>query len=227
MVMTQQCGLHLISKLRADAALYLPYTGPYAGRGPRRKYGERLNYAQLPAQYRRESVIEEGVQTDTYQMQVWNKSFATRLNVVILVKTKLKTGAQAHVILFSSDLTLSYDTRVDYYSLRFQIEFNFRDAKQYWGLDDFMNIKRMPVTNAANLALFMVNVSQRLLQDLRPQQPLAGVLDLKALFRGRKYVAETLKLLPEMPNPILLSRIYSRVTDLGSIHHCEPIRDSL
>ncbi|MCI5180697.1 MAG: hypothetical protein D3911_15555 [Candidatus Electrothrix sp. AW3_4] len=25
--------------------------------------------------------------------------------------------------------------------MRFQIEFNFRDAKQYWGLDDFMNIK--------------------------------------------------------------------------------------
>jgi putative transposase len=29
---------------------------------------------------------------------------------------------------------------VDYYSLRFQIEFNFRDAKQYWGLEDFMNM---------------------------------------------------------------------------------------
>jgi putative transposase len=35
--MAQQCGLHLISKLRADAALYEPYDGPYQGRGPRRK----------------------------------------------------------------------------------------------------------------------------------------------------------------------------------------------
>ncbi len=33
----RQCGLHLISKLRYDAALYFPYTGPYAGRGPRRQ----------------------------------------------------------------------------------------------------------------------------------------------------------------------------------------------
>src|SRR5262245_49932127 len=32
--MARQCGLHLISKLRCDAALYIPYTGPYAGRGP-------------------------------------------------------------------------------------------------------------------------------------------------------------------------------------------------
>ena len=35
--MARQCGLHLVSKLRCDAALYIPYTGPYAGRGPHRK----------------------------------------------------------------------------------------------------------------------------------------------------------------------------------------------
>ena len=35
--MARQCGLHLISKLRSDAALSCPYTGPYAGRGPRRQ----------------------------------------------------------------------------------------------------------------------------------------------------------------------------------------------
>ena len=32
--MARQHNLHLISKLRYDAALYFPYTGPYAGRGP-------------------------------------------------------------------------------------------------------------------------------------------------------------------------------------------------
>jgi hypothetical protein len=30
----RQCNLQLISKLRCDAALYFPYTGPYTGRGP-------------------------------------------------------------------------------------------------------------------------------------------------------------------------------------------------
>ena len=43
-------------------------------------------------------------------------------------------GFMAHVLLFSSDLELAQGTLVDYYSLRFQIEFNFRDAKQFWGL---------------------------------------------------------------------------------------------
>jgi putative transposase len=155
-----------------------------------------------------------------------HKEFAQPLNVVIIVKTNLKTQARAHVILFSSDLDLPYDKLIDYYCLRFQIEFNFRDAKQYWGLDDFMNIKETAVTNAANLSLFMVNVAHRLLADFRQHNPHCGVLDLKAHFRGHKYVTETLKLLPEMPEPVLLAQIYDQIATLGSIHATKPILNS-
>jgi putative transposase len=155
-----------------------------------------------------------------------HKAFAQALNVVIIVKTNLKTGARAHVVLFSSDLDLPYDQLVDFYALRFQIEFNFRDAKQHWGLDDFMNVNPVPVTNAANLALFMVNVAQQLLRDFRRSHPQAGVLDLKACFCGRKYVDATLELLPQKPEPILLARIYAQVSTLGSIHHSKSVINS-
>ena len=57
-----------------------------------------------------------------------------------MLKTNLLTQARAHVILFSTDLDLAWEQLIDYYSLRFQIEFNFRDAKQFWGLEDFMNV---------------------------------------------------------------------------------------
>jgi len=60
------------------------------------------------------------------------------------------------------------------------LEFNFRDAKQFWGLEDFINITSTGVTNAANLALFMVNLSARILRDFRQTQPNFSVLDLKA-----------------------------------------------
>jgi putative transposase len=216
--MTRQCGLHLISKLRRDSALYFPYDGPYSGHGPRRKYGDKIDYGNIPSKYLQETKTEKNIRTDIYQAQMLHKEFAQALNVVIIVKTNLDTQARAHVILFSSDLLLPYDTLIDYYSLRFQIEFNFRDAKQYWGLDDFMNIKETAVTNAANLSLFMVNVSQRLLLVFRQQNPCCGVLDLKAFFRGHKYATETLKLLPQLPEPILLDQIYAHITCLGSIH---------
>jgi hypothetical protein len=220
--MARQSHLHLISKLRCDAALYLPYTGPYAGRGPHRKYGSKLDYDHMPEKYLKETTVEGHVQTRLYQAPLLHKEFAQPLNVVIIVKTNLHTQAQAHVILFSSDLTLAYAPLVDYYRLRFQIEFNFRDAKQYWGLEDFMNVTPMGVTNAANLSLFMVNVSYRLQADVRPRDPAYSVLDLKADCRGYKYVEETIKMLPEKPEPVLLGQILHRVAGLGRIHVSQP-----
>src|SRR6266436_9238986 len=157
--MVKQLGLHLISKLRHDAALYFPYEGPYAGRGKGKKYGKKLNYRDIPDAYLKESSLEKGIETKIYQMNLWHKKFADLLNIVVMVKTNLKTQAVAHVLLFSSDLELPYAQVIDYYRLRFQIEFNFRDAKQYWGLEDFMVVNRVPVYNSAHLAMFMVNVS--------------------------------------------------------------------
>jgi putative transposase len=57
----------------------------------------------------------------------------------------------------SSDLALAAAQLVEYYLLRFQIEFNFSDAKQHFGLEDFMNVTPTMVNNAANLAMCMVS----------------------------------------------------------------------
>jgi putative transposase len=220
--MARQCGLHLISKLRHDAALYFPYDGPYSGHGPRRKYGDKIDYDHIPDEYLQQTTFEDGIETRIYQMTMLHKEFAQPLNIVIIVKTKLETQAQAHVVLFSSDLDLAFELIIDYYTLRFQIEFNFRDAKQYWGLEDFMNVKETAVTNAANLSLFMVNVTHLLLRQFRHLNPQAGILDLKAHFHGYRYVSETLKLLPEIPDPILLEQVFDAVAQLGCVHPVAP-----
>lgn len=130
---------------------------------------------------------------------------------MIVLKTNLSTKAQAHVILFSTDLELSSEIVIDYYTLRFQIEFNFRDAKQYWGLDDFMNVKETAVTNAANLSFFMVNFSTLLLRRFRKTNPDFSILDLKSHYRGCRYVSETIKLLPQKPEGILLAEIFEQI----------------
>jgi putative transposase len=217
--LTRQCGLHLISKLRHDAALYFPYSGLYSGRGRRKKYGNRLDYDHIPERYRQSSIVEDGIRTETYAMTLLHKKFADPLNVVIILKINLETLKIAHVVLFSSDPTLAWDKLIDYYSLRFQIEFNFRDAKQYWRLDDFMNIKERSAYNAANLAMFMVNLSH----FLRRQPEFSGmsVLDLKAWFRAGKYVRETLKLLPQIPAQISIEAIIDHVAALGRINRQE------
>ncbi len=220
--MARQHTLPLISKLRCDAALYVPYTGPYAGRGPHRQAGDKVDDDALPLSYLKETTVEGQVKTCVYQRHLLHKECAQPLHVVIIVKINLRTQARAHVILFSRDVALAYAPRVDYDGLRFQIAFNFRDAKQSWGLEDFMNVTPTGVTNAANLSLFMVNVAYRLRADSHPRDPAYSVLDLKADCRGSKYVEETIKLLPEKPEPMLLAKIRNQVASLGRIHTAQP-----
>jgi putative transposase len=219
MQMVSQVGLHLISKLRYNSALYFPYDGPYCGRGPRRKYGQKLDYRNIASEYLKATSIDEDIETRIYQMSLWHKKFSDMLNIVVIVKTNLKTSKTAHVVLFSSDLRLGYDQLIDYYRLRFQLEFNFRDAKQYWGLEDFMNVNEQPVYNSANLAMFMVNVSHVLIGAMRAQWPAFSVNDLKAWFRGQKYVVETLKLLPVMPDSVFIDQMVSQMAELGRVNH--------
>ena len=212
--MVRQCGLHLISKLRWDAALCFPWDGE----GHKCKYGKRVDYAHIPEKYLKSTMVKDGFRTCTYQAQLLHEDFPVPLNVVILVKTNLATQAWGHVILFSSDHELSCENLIDYYSLRFQIEFNFRDAKQFWGLEDFMNVNETAVTNAANLSLFMVNLSQLLMCDFRQTDPDFGVLDLKSYYRGCRYATELLKILPQKPDDILVAQLFRNIAALGSIH---------
>jgi len=115
-------------------------------------------------------------------------------------------------------LEQAYDQIIKFYSLRFQIEFNFRDAKQFWGLEDFMNIKETAVTNAANLSLFMVNFSTALDEPFRQHNPDFSMLDLKSHYRGYRYATATIKMLPEKPEAILLAAIFQQSARLGAIH---------
>jgi putative transposase len=222
--MVMQTGLHFVSKLRHDAALYEPFSGKYRGRGPHPKYGGKVDVHKTKKKYLKSKKKEDGIRTQIYQAPLFNKEFAFPINVVIVLKTNLSTKAQAHVILFSTDLELSYEKMIDYYTLRFQIEFNFRDAKQYWGLDDFMNVKETAVTNAAHLSFFMVNFSSILLRRFREHNPQFSILDLKSHYRGCRYVSETIKLLPQKPEGILLAEIFEQIARLGMVHPAfEPV----
>jgi len=222
--MVVQTGLQFVSKLRHDAALYEPFSGKYCGHGPHPKYGDKVDVHKMKKEYLKSDEKEDGIRTQIYQATLLNKEFAFSLNVVIVLKTNLSTKAQAHVILFSTDLKLSDEKIMDFYTLRFQIEFNFRDAKQYWGLDDFMNVKEQAVTNAAHLSFFMVNFSSILLRRFREHNPEFSILDLKSHYRGCRYVSETIKLLPQKPDGILLSEIFEQIARLGMVHPAfEPV----
>jgi putative transposase len=80
----RDCGLHIISRLRHNAAPYLPYPGPKPRRGPTPRYGDKLDYRHLPEEARVQAVTEGDLLSQTYQMTVWHKDFPDLLLVCYL-----------------------------------------------------------------------------------------------------------------------------------------------
>jgi len=221
--MVKQCGLDIISKLQKNSALCFPNKEKYSGKGAPKKYGKNIDYENLPEEYLKSETIDKDkhIQTKIYQMEMLHRKFADILNIVIIQKINTLTGQMSYVTLFSTDLSLEYDKIIDYYSLRFQIEFVFRDSKQYWGMEDFMNIKKIPIYNWVNLSSFMVNFAHGLRQNTTMKD--MTILDLKAHYHGLKYVKEVFKLLPHFANDYLIEKVSLHIANIGAIHPSERV----
>jgi hypothetical protein len=127
--------LHPITKLRCDADCLFLYTGPHPHRrGARRKYDGKVNWQDL-RRFEDLGTIEGEEHLHLSTAMVWHKSLKRRLRVVVLVNRK-DPAKPRHMILASTDLELDGRKLVEFYGARFQIEFLFRDSKQFTGLTE-------------------------------------------------------------------------------------------
>lgn len=220
-IIAQENGLELISKLNRNTGLYLPYDGSYAGKGRKRKYGKKINYDNLPTKNLVSSTCEGGVRENIYQFkEIWTTHMPYKINVIVITKTVIKSGKVSRVVLFSTCLEIDAKTLKKYYSLRFQIEFNFRDAKQYFGLSDFKNTKERQLTNAVGLAFFMGNISLILQKQAKQKWKIdeVSIQDLKAYFRGYKYAFSIFNTLQKDQNTIFNPIDFKDTLSIGAIH---------
>ncbi|HRK29407.1 MAG TPA: transposase, partial [Chitinophagales bacterium] len=200
---------HLITRLPVNAALQLPFIHPVGVKKSKRKYDKRVDFDKLQEECLKETRYEGDNKIQTYQLCCYNtKICAELLNVVIVKVTHLKTQKVKYATLACTDLHLAWDTIIDYYSLRFQIEFDFREAKQFFGLSDFKNYTRQNVTNFVNLCLTAVLVAKILQQHYQQKfkNPDFSILDLKILFNARFTAKTVIKLLRKSPESIFNPR---------------------
>ena len=223
-LMARENCLELISKLRKDAVLYEKYEGEQKPKGPRKKKGERLKLEDIRRKYWQKEERGKEVVTTYYAGVFVHPSFGMELKVVIIEKINEKQKKIGHAILFSSDVNLSWEKIVEYYGLRFQIEFNFRDAKQHFGLEDFMNTTERGVENAVNLSFLLVNVSAKLLSE--KSENCLGINDLKSQYRGAKYARWIINKVLKIAEPIKINELLEEVGGLGSIHQAKTATSS-
>lgn len=151
-------GLTLISKLPRNAVLRYPYLGPkpkHRGRPP--KYQGRVDWLKLdPAHF---TLCLKEANMTAYQGKVYVKALNRLVNCVIAHTTK-KDGSLRTEAFFSTDLTMNGAKVVESYRRRFQIEFLYRDAKQYTGLTECQARSEQKIHTHINASLTAVSLAK-------------------------------------------------------------------
>ena len=122
-------GLHQIGKLRRDANLRYFYQGlGHPGPGRPKTHDGKVQWDDLS---RFERVQSEDDDVVLYHQVLNHVHLRRNLRVVLVVDTR----TQRRAVLFSTDTDLDAQTLYRGYKARFQIEFLFRDAKQFTSLN--------------------------------------------------------------------------------------------
>ena len=147
-------GLQIVGKLRTDADLMWIYSGPYSGQGRPKLYDGKVNIEKDLNRFEHAGQLETGEKI--YTAIVYSKCLKRHIRVVMLrVQRKTKIGI---ALIYSTDTGLDAMTIVKYYKARFQIEFVFRDAKQYTGLIDCQSCNKQAIHTQINASLSALNL---------------------------------------------------------------------
>ena len=158
----KELGFNIISRFRDDVNLKYLYRGPKARkRGRPQKFAGKVDLKHLDMDiFKEEYSVDDKLVYKLYTAEVWAVSLGREVRVVIVDCLDADKKTQARKVFFSTDLTLSARDIFDIYRTRFQLEFVFRDAKQFTGLTHCQARNKEALAFAFNASLSSVNVAR-------------------------------------------------------------------
>jgi hypothetical protein len=186
--------LHAITKLRSDADCWFLYTGPHPKRrGARRKYDGKVNFQTL-SRFENLGTMADEPHLHLYTAVVWHKTLQRRLRMVVLLNRK-DPAKPRFIVLASTDTDLHGRKLIELYASRFQIEFLFRDSKQFTGLLDCQARAESALDFHFNASLATLNLVRA--EDLYMQPSQASRVFSMASRKQRQFNERLLELFME------------------------------
>ena len=128
-----QAGMYLVSRLRKDSDLKYLYRGkPTGKRGRPKKFAGKIDLQNIDKEYFKQVYTDK--EKTVYTATVYSK--ALKRNIKLVYEQTLKNKVESYLLFFSTQLDDDAIEILKIYKTRFQIEFLYRDGKQFTGLDD-------------------------------------------------------------------------------------------
>jgi hypothetical protein len=153
--------IDLLSRLRINSTLFeLPIEENEVKRGRKRKYGERLSpLRELAKQLKQDAVTDRihiyGKERDCTFVEIicMSKALKRKIKVVLIYR-----GSYVFPI-FTTDLTLTAQQMIEYYSARWKIESGFKELKHEVGILDSQCRNEQAVENHFNLGCYAMSLT--------------------------------------------------------------------
>jgi hypothetical protein len=154
----------LVSRMTMKAALFELPPAPGAGRGRRRKKGQRLPSPEQMAQDPGRPWIKTTARIYGRKVKLWHQSIdalwyssaGQRLLRIVVVRDP--SGRRRDDCFFSTDLTLTPPQILETFALRWPLEVCFRDVKQFLGFEDPQNRVSKATQRTAPLVFYIYDL---------------------------------------------------------------------
>jgi Transposase DDE domain len=201
-----QSGLWLISRLRSDAALFLPPPQRLPGqKGRPRKYGDRLDYRSPDALQTQLPLLSRTGQAWVYGGLVRVKALdrLVQLCVVCVVfEADGKGGHRKARLYCCTDPEFEPARILPLYRRRFGIEFLFRDGKQHTGLQHCQSRQPASIAYQFNMSLTAVSLARaaQVLKADRTTAPVFSMADVKTRRHNQYLIDSVFEQFANCPN---------------------------
>jgi hypothetical protein len=209
-------GLHLISRLRDDSVLKYKYTGkPTGKKGAPKKFNGQVDVKNIDTKYFSLDLSTEVIKI--YSAVVYSKAFKRDIKLAIAIFSK--NGKEvARKLYFSTDLKQEGEKIVCYYRSRFQIEFLYRDAKQFTGLTSCQARSKNKLDFHFNATLTAVNLAKQDWLSNKSNTPKPfSMSDYKTLYNNTLMLERFMCMFAINPNTAKNQKIVKELLDYGKI----------
>lgn len=154
-----EMDIGLVSCLKSNSALhYPPPKQAKSGKGRPRVKGDKIRWSALDEEQL--PLVCQDQERRVRSGRVWVKCLKRIVRLVSVEYLRADGSVQCHKLYFCTDAEKDWAWVLERYALRFQIEFIFRDAKQFTGLAHCQSTDKTKLENHFNLALGAVSVAK-------------------------------------------------------------------
>jgi len=207
----------LISRLRDDANLQYKYYGPSRNvRGRPRKYSGKVNVKNIDKRKIKLVYTEEGLKV--YSAIIYSVGLKRDIKLCY-VEFTLSNGKQVNKLFYSTNLNRCAKQILKYYQARYQMEFIFRDAKQYTGLEQFQGRNENKLDFHFNASLTSISVGKAIARKEVEKDvsiPIS-LQDVKTELQNRNMLFRIFSIYRFDHKLIKINKIYKQVLNLGKI----------